>query len=647
MTKSERSTLVSSVGEGIRFLSCRFPSLGGESASDTNKVIFLRCVESWLFLIEDLMLRQCLGDDARDARRGNFLLALASTDIVETLSFLESLYLLLLEDTTDLETFKQFLDTYGSKSGDYRRLLSPINRSLYPFLTETDKEMKAHFLSSIAQFLRFPRKLEFQDIGLEAQALEGYLETEKLLETVNYDEISETLDGLAQIIVDWFGDFHIESLRPSHGPGSVAEGSLTLTQKFGEMRTDKILRILLSQPSEPLMYQEFFPDPPGEGLQRISKTIFVPKTATKLRTISMEPATLQYIQQGVMYELYQYIERHPVLGVHVRLRDQTQNQIWALIGSRDRSYGTIDLSHASDSVSWDLVRRVFRRVPRLYRWLLGTRSRQTLLPDGTLLRLKKFAPMGSALCFPIECIIFSAVVEYASRKAARLSRSGFDPFWTVYGDDIVVSSHIYEDVVDILTSLGFVVNKTKSYNRGCYRESCGKEYYAGVDVTPLYYSTPYYKKRMSPGALGSWLSSANNAYLSRLPLYRWHLIQKVLSFSSRRKPYFTDNPMKSPYVYSPQPTNFHVRKKWNGSYQRYEGRFISVLSKPRDGELDDERLAYFIRLVEMSKRPKDLPTRRDVSPVSHALNGCVEIFSSTTLPLVPFKDPSRVLAWDW
>jgi YHS domain-containing protein len=456
-----------------------------------------------------------------------------------------------------------------------------------------------------------------------------------------HDDNSEILEGLTNIIRCWFRDFHIENLLPQHGVGSVAEGPLTLTEKFNALRVDDLLKIALSNANDS-QWKEFFPSCPEENLSRVSRTIFVPKTATKLRTISMEPATLQYLQQGVMYELYKFIGLHPYLGVRIRLDDQSQNQILAWEGSLYHNYGTIDLSNASDSVSWNLVRRVFGPIRPLYKWLLVTRSRWTKLPTGELLLLKKFAPMGSALCFPIQCILFAAIVEYVSRKVCR--RLHISPrLWSVYGDDLIVQSECYDETIQCLIACGFKVNTSKSYNTGEYRESCGKEYYAGVDISALTYRTPFYKSKPSPAAVGSWCSSANNAFQHRLPMYRLYLINKVLSSSRRGKPYFCSDTNRSPFLYSSTPTNFLTKKRWNKNYQRDEGRFLTVISKPLRGETDDDRLSYFIKLVEMAKRSYLPLYQTDESPRPFALHGTVEAFATTVLP---FEDRAPTLWWE-
>lgn len=646
MSKQDRLMLNRHIDECVTLLRSSCPiSLGGAPISKRNREIFSRCVESWLFLIEDLMMRHGLGDDARRARRMNFVLALTSADIVETLRVLETCYALLIERTTsNIPDFKRLAVSDVSDNFPLERLLSPLRDVIYQALTEPDDDRVAQLLGSAALFLRFPRKLEFNDIGLEHDAIAGYLETERQLPTDELDDPCEIVEDLKKIIKRWFGDFHLENLLPSHGPGSVAEGSLTLTEKFHALRVDKKLRFLLNFDRGPDRYLEYFPqDQVAEGSIRTSRTIFVPKTATKLRTISMEPAVLQYIQQGVMYALYRYIGKHPYLGVHVRLDDQTQNQVWACVGSQFQNYGTIDLSHASDSVSWALVRRAFASVPQLLKWLLATRSTQTVLPDGQIIPLKKFAPMGSALCFPTQCILFSAIIERSLRRAARRSER-FDAFWTVYGDDLIVPSHVYQDVITSLEALGFTVNKTKSYCTGYYRESCGKEYYKGVDISPLYYRTPFYSKRATPAAYGSWCSAANNAFLHRLPLYRLHLVHKCMSVSKRLGPYFVETPHTSPKLYSVAPTNFHTEARWSRRYQRLEGKFILVKSRPRDVELADDTFRYFCELVSLAKR-SSTPRPDDASTPPVAMQGCVEQFSSALLPIKPFTYSLRLGDW--
>jgi hypothetical protein len=178
-----------------------------------------------------------------------------------------------------------------------------------------------------------------------------------------------------------------------------------------------------------------------------------------------------------------------------------------------RTVDTIDLSSASDSVSWSLVKRIFP--PKVLKHLLATRTKTVKTPGGELVELNKFAPMGSALCFPIQCTVFSAVVILAGilyrwgiEECQPDLLSGLDvsnliqrTFRTslldvsedhrlqaffVYGDDIICDSRITSNVVDLLRALGFRVNIGKSYTGpSLFRESCGIFAFNGIDVTPL------------------------------------------------------------------------------------------------------------------------------------------------------------------
>jgi hypothetical protein len=56
----------------------------------------------------------------------------------------------------------------------------------------------------------------------------------------------------------------------------------------------------------------------------------------------------------------------------------------------------------------------------------------------------------------------------------------------VYGDDIICSAEIADQVVQALAFVGFQTNRSKSFLSGNFFESCGKHYFGGIDVTPVY-----------------------------------------------------------------------------------------------------------------------------------------------------------------
>jgi hypothetical protein len=85
--------------------------------------------------------------------------------------------------------------------------------------------------------------------------------------------------------------------------------------------------------------------------------------------------------------------------------------------------------------------------------------------------------MGNGFTFPLETLIFWSLAAACCPQ---------DSDATAYGDDLIVPTECYPLLVEVLVALGFVVNLTKSYHTGPFRESCGKDYFRGTDVRPYY-----------------------------------------------------------------------------------------------------------------------------------------------------------------
>lgn len=221
-----------------------------------------------------------------------------------------------------------------------------------------------------------------------------------------------------------------------------------------------------------------------------AKFLVVPKDARGPRGISCEPRETMWIQQGVMNKIVTCLEAHSLTSGLVNFTDQTVNQYAAFLGSITRDTATLDLKDASDLVSMWLIRRIFPS-----NWveaLEACRSSFTELPDGRVQPLAKHAPMGSATCFPVMALtLWALLTAYTSWETGISAMRILKRKPTgrravlVYGDDIVVSSDFAEDACRVLLAAGLMVNKEKSFVAGFFRESCGKEYYRGVDITPV------------------------------------------------------------------------------------------------------------------------------------------------------------------
>jgi hypothetical protein len=203
----------------------------------------------------------------------------------------------------------------------------------------------------------------------------------------------------------------------------------------------------------------------------------VPKTAVIDRTIAIEPSLNVFMQKGVDTYLKKRLRRFGVT-----LDNQERNHTPARDGSQRPNYSaTVDLSSASDCVSIGVMRLLF---PTDWLELLNSlRSPAYLIPSegNTFAQYEKFSSMGNAFTFPIETIIF-----YAVSKACTIYAGGNLEPLRVYGDDIIIDPRAYCMLTECLEFLGFSVNLDKSFVFGNFRETCGADFYSGVDLRPVY-----------------------------------------------------------------------------------------------------------------------------------------------------------------
>jgi hypothetical protein len=200
----------------------------------------------------------------------------------------------------------------------------------------------------------------------------------------------------------------------------------------------------------------------------------VPKSAKTDRTIAIEPCMNMFIQKGIGGVLRSRLKR-----VGVDLDDQRRNQVMSLEGSLNGNFSTIDLASASDTVSMRLVEELLP-----CDWVTAIkqcRSPGGTLPDGTFHLYQKVSSMGNGFTFELESLIFwalcSSVISLFKPRERRFA---------VYGDDIVFPVECTGTLLWMLDFCGFTPNRKKTFVSGPFRESCGKHYFRGIDVTPFY-----------------------------------------------------------------------------------------------------------------------------------------------------------------
>ncbi len=305
--------------------------------------------------------------------------------------------------------------------------------------------------------------------------------------------IKASLDPYAPMVAQLLfgsiiGSALMSPLEGKHGPGAVSERFGTNSRwNFGSISysADALVGAESFRPTwESLVHR-----PPAYAVTP-ARLEAVPKTAEKPRLICIEASYNQYMQQALMQNLRLELERGRSICSFV---DQSVNRSMAIEGSVSGKLSTIDLSDASDRVSLSLVEQLFGFNPSFLRYLRLSRSPFAQLPDGGLVLLNKFASMGSALTFPVEAMVFTALVvtsicrdrrDFSPRLIKRLGKRGMG--LSVYGDDIIVPTEHAHSAIAALESVGLKVNHSKSFLSGKFRESCGADAYDGRDVTPVY-----------------------------------------------------------------------------------------------------------------------------------------------------------------
>ena len=395
-------------------------------------------------------------------------------------------------------------------------------------------DRESYYLGLIGQVCTFMYKCEFPYTPeQESQRLNKFLEVEsELPESLGRlsDKAETILLNAIELGAHILRDFEVTEL-PKHGPGAVADG-VKAGEKFDFHFSERI--------EEVFPFDDWFSnyridwtgagDPYGSGFVAIyggllevlagkkdidwdvcpARGIFVNKDSRGPRYISCEPKEHMWLQQAVGQSLMRHLEKHTYTRGHLNFSDQSINGSHALNSSISGEYATIDLEDASDRVSLAVVRALLPS--NLVRLLEACRSSSAILPNKVEVSLKKFAPMGSACCFPIESLVFyllsTACVSYL--RGWDFQRASSKVY--VYGDDIIIPTYAYNLLNEVFPEFYLVINKNKSYSKGPFRESCGVDAIDGVDVSTVKLRRPMPTSKHDTSTLISWVDTSNQLF---------------------------------------------------------------------------------------------------------------------------------------
>lgn len=463
---------------------------------------------------------------------------------------------------------------------------------------------------------------EDQNENLDRKAICGFFQNDELAGQVVFpDTMAHFLGVVCKKLMPTLSLKAFGSADYKHGPGAVFEGyrgnqkwtALAEAVKSYDFDLETYGYGDFESGMTPLSDREVILSPVSQEYLKdgvsgcTARLVTVPKNSTSRRTITIEPLLNQFIQQGLNSLLRESILECKVLRNCLTLTDQRLNQKLALEGSITDKWATLDLKSASDLMSCKLVELVFGSHPRFLEKMMGCRSPMIVSRDSAKY-LRKFAGMGNALTFPVQSICFAAICiaailhedgripsDWALMRASRRVR--------VFGDDIIVDTRNVHQCVKWLTAFGLIVNSDKSFLSGNFKESCGVDAYAGVDVTPLYVRHRPDDSSTEPGTIAGLVATANLLWMSCYYEASACLVQEVESRIRRRLPLtrITSGVL-----------GLHTRldatepHRWNSELQRLETRAFALTPLKRRDRLDGygALLKYFH--TPQSRDAKDL-----------------------------------------
>jgi len=213
------------------------------------------------------------------------------------------------------------------------------------------------------------------------------------------------------------------------------------------------------------------------------KLAFVPKDARSMRPIVVEPTLNGFVQKGVG----ELMKRRMLSVFNLDLTDQSRNQGLACEGSIGGHLATVDLSSASDTVSWSVVRLL---LPENWFEFLAELRTGDILDNRKVVELEKFSSMGNGFTFELESLLFYSL----TKACAELLDLEGDI--STFGDDIICPTQVYPLLAKVLSSLGFLVNNEKSFVSGPFRESCGADWFKGKSIRPYYGKKPWCERTL-------------------------------------------------------------------------------------------------------------------------------------------------------
>lgn len=219
------------------------------------------------------------------------------------------------------------------------------------------------------------------------------------------------------------------------------------------------------------------------SLRKSSKLRVVPKKADCGRVILIEPDLNIYVQLG-----FGALIRKQLANYGLDLQTQVNNQQLAREGSIDDQLVTMDLSSASDCICREVV---WSLLPYDWADALHFSRVDYVEHNGEEHELQKWSGMGNGYTFELETLIFYGILLGCAETLGCCEDKIL-----AYGDDLIFPVQMESLVTRTLEFLGFSVNHEKTFGKGRFRESCGADWFDGINVRPVYLRSEHHDPRI-------------------------------------------------------------------------------------------------------------------------------------------------------
>lgn len=339
-------------------------------------------------------------------------------------------------------------------------------------------------IKSTLLLYRFPKRYTWTKLPqLESEERTKFLARNNRVKQLNRRPIGgwlyEALHTIANAPVRSFDGPEEVSVLYDIPTGACAEGYT--------LKAQKLLDICDHIPFGP------FKVPLGGGTSEqsyCSRGRFVPKNYKALRGIAMEPVYSQYLATSVSKGLDRFFNSkksiyHPYGRLNLHSQDRSRDL--AVLGSKTGAVATIDLTAASDSLSYPVVDAC---TPDCFSsWW---RNQSVLIDlDGKVYTLHIPLTMGSRVTMALQTYVYWVMSCLACTLCSedRNDLTNLLDNVAVYGDDIIIPTRAADTLIDILVRCGLIPNLEKSFTSPdyLYREACGVEAYRGDIVSSCYW----------------------------------------------------------------------------------------------------------------------------------------------------------------